>query len=125
MPDVVIYESQRSQKVLCLIEAKPPSYDVFDEKELKEPARKKATERRAKYFALTNFKKLIWFNTEKVNSLQAEEEQIVEKYPLSALENLDDIEQVRYSESIKKGLKIFSQNSMPSTPKGNPNQNRL
>lgn len=107
MPDVVIYESQRSQKVLCLIEAKPPSYDVFDEKELKEPARKKATERKAKYFALTNFKKLIWFNTEKVNSLQAEEEQIVEKYPLSELENLDDIEQVRYSESIKRGLEDF------------------
>jgi hypothetical protein len=107
MPDVVIYESQRSQKVLCLIEAKPPSYDVFDEKELKEPARKKATERKAKYFALTNFKKLIWFNTEKVNSLQAEEEQIVEKYLLSELEGLDDIEQTRYSEPVKRGLDDF------------------
>ena len=107
MPDVVIYESQRSQKILCLIEAKPPSYDVFDEKELKEPARKKATERKAKYFALTNFKKLIWFNTEKANSLKPEEEQIIGKYPLSELENLDDIEQSKYSEPIKRRLDDF------------------
>ncbi len=107
MPDVVIYESRRSQKVLCLIEAKPPYYDVFDEKELKEPARKKATERKAKYFALTNFKKLIWYSTEKVNSLQPEEEQIKQKYSLSELENLDDIEQTRHSESLKRGFADF------------------
>lgn len=107
MPDTVIYESPRSQSVLCVIEAKPPYYDVFDEKELKEPARKKATQRKAKYFALTNFKKLIWYNTEKVNSLKSEEEQIVEKYALSELENLDDIEQVRYREPIIKGLEDF------------------
>lgn len=107
MPDTVIYESQRSQNILCVIEAKPPYYDVFDEKELKEPARKKASQRKARYFALTNFKKVIWFNTEKVNSLQPEEEQIVDKYFLSDLENLDDIEQVRYSEPIKRGLEAF------------------
>ena len=107
MPDAVVYESRRSQKVLCVIEAKPPYYDVFDEKELKEPARGKATRRKAKYFALTNFKRLIWFNTEKVNAMQPEEQQIVEKYLLSEIENLDDIEQIRYSEPIKKGLEDF------------------
>src|SRR3970040_189299 len=72
MPDAVIYESRRSQNILCVIEAKPPYYDVFNETELKEPARKKATERKAKYFALTNFKKFIWYNTERVNSLRPE-----------------------------------------------------
>jgi type I restriction-modification system DNA methylase subunit len=107
MPDTVIYESRRSQNILCLIEAKPPYYDVFDNKELKEPARQKATNRKAKYFVTTNFKKLIWFNTEKVNSLKPEEEQIIEKYFLSEIENLDDIEQTRYSESIKKGFEEF------------------
>jgi len=107
MPDAVVYESMRSQKVLCVIEAKPPYYDVFDEKELKEPARGKATRRKAKYFALTNFKRLIWFNTEKVNAMQPEEQQIVEKYLLSEIENLDDIEQTRYSDPIKRGLENF------------------
>lgn len=107
MPDTVIYESRRSKNILCVIEAKPPYFDVFNEKDLKEPAREKATKRKAKYFALTNFKKFIWFNTEKVNSLRPEEEQIVEKYFLSELENLDDIEQTRYSESIKRGLQEF------------------
>ncbi len=107
MPDAVIYESRRSQHVLCLLEAKQPYYNVFDEKELKEPARKKASFRKAKYFAVTNFKYLIWFSTEKVNALKPEEEQIVEKYDLSDIENLDDIEQTRYSNAIKKGLEDF------------------
>jgi len=107
MPDTVIYESRRSQNILCVVEAKPPYYDVFDEKGLKEPAREKASQRKAKYFCLTNFKKIIWYNTEKVNALKPEEEQIVGKYTLSELENLDDIEQTRYSEPIKKGLENF------------------
>jgi len=107
MPDTVIYESRRSQNILCVIEAKPPYYDVFDEKELKEPAREKATQRRAKYFCVTNFKRLIWYNTEKVNALRPEEEQIIDKYTLSEIENLDDIEQARYSEPIKRGLENF------------------
>ena len=106
-PDLVIYETRRSQKVLCVIEAKPPHYDVFDEKELKEPARKKATELQAKYFCTTNFKTLIWYNTEKVNSGEPEEKQIIDKYNLSQIENLDDIEQTRYSEPIKRALEDF------------------
>jgi type I restriction-modification system DNA methylase subunit len=107
MPDLVIYESRRSQRVLCLIEAKQPYFDVFDEHELKEPARKKATYRKAKYFALTNFKKLTWFNTLKVNELKPEEEQIIEKYDLSIIENLDEMENTRHRESIKDGLESF------------------
>ena len=107
MPDAVIYEFPGSKKILCLIEAKPPNFDVFDKRDLKEPARIKATNRKAKYFALINFKKLIWFNTEKVNSLKNEEEQIVEKYSLSTLEDLNDIQLTRYAEPIKKGLKEF------------------
>lgn len=107
MPDMVLYESRRSQNVLCLIEAKPPYYDVFDEKELKEPAREKATQRKAKYFCTTNFRELIWFNTERVNAIRPEEEQIVARYQLSAIENLNDLEQPRYSEPIKRALADF------------------
>jgi len=107
MPDSVIYESRRSQNILCVIEAKPPNYDVFDERDLKEPARKKATQRKAKYFCLTNFRSLIWYSTERVNALRPEEEQIIDKYTLSEIESLDDIEQARYSEPIKRGLENF------------------
>jgi type I restriction enzyme M protein len=107
MPDLVIYENRRSNNVLCLIEAKQPFFNVFNDEDLKEPARKKATQRGAKYFATTNFKKLIWFNTEKVNALKQEEEQIVDKYNLSEIENLNDIESYKISEQIKKGLKEF------------------
>jgi len=40
-PDAVIYESRRSKKILCVIEARRPYYDVFDYA-LKDDARKKS-----------------------------------------------------------------------------------
>lgn len=107
MPDVVLYESRRSQQVLCLFEAKLPYFNVFNEEELKEPAWRKANERRAKYFVTLNFKRLIWYKTEAVNALKPEEEQIVEIYSLSEIENLDDLEATRYSEPIKRKLEEF------------------
>jgi len=106
-PDTIIYESRRSRNVLCLIEAKPPYYDVFDQEKLKQPAWEKANNRRAKYFATTNFQELIWFNTEKVNAQRPPEEQLVEKYHLSELEDLNLIEETRYKESIIKQLERF------------------
>ena len=107
MPDLEINESRRSQQVLCLLEAKPPYFDVFDEEELKEPARRKANHRGAKYFVLLNFKKMIWFSTEKANQPQLKEEQIVAKYNLSEIQNLNDLEQTRYSDPIKRRLEEF------------------
>jgi type I restriction-modification system DNA methylase subunit len=105
-PDIVIYESRRSQNVLCVIEAKPPYYDdVFNYEHLKKPAWDKANARRAKYFATTNFKELIWFSTQKANAQQSDE--IIDKYHLSELENLDLIEETRYKESIIRQLDIF------------------
>ena len=106
-PDTIIYESRRSRNVLCLIEAKPPYYDVFDQERLKRPAWEKANNRRARYFATTNFQELIWFNTEKVNAQRPPEEQLVEKYHLSELEDLNLIEETRYKESIIKQLERF------------------
>lgn len=106
-PDTVIYESRRSKNVLCVIEAKPPYYDPFDQDALKEPARKKAVQRKAKYFATTNFRRLIWFNTERVNAGESQEAQIVDKYILSELENIDLIDEIRYRESIKRELERF------------------
>jgi len=106
-PDTVIYESRRSQNVLCVIEAKPPYYDVLDYEQLKKPAWDKANNRRARYFATTNFQELIWFNTEKANALRPAEEQVVDKYHLSELEDLNLIEETRYKESIIKQLERF------------------
>ena len=33
-PDIIIFESPKSERVLCLIELKPPYFSPFDEKEL-------------------------------------------------------------------------------------------
>ena len=104
-PDIVIYESRRSQNVLCVIEAKQPYFDVFDYENLRKPAWEKANTRKAKYFATTNFKELIWFNTQRVN--EQKEEQVVDRYRLSEIENLDLIEEARYRESIIKQLESF------------------
>lgn len=104
-PDLIIYESRHSQKTLCVIEAKPPYFDVFDYEELKKPAWDKANARRAKYFGTTNFKELIWFSTEKANAQQLDE--IINRYNLSELENLDLIEDTRYKESIIRQLDVF------------------
>ncbi len=106
-PDIIICESRRSQNVLCVVEAKHPYFDVFDYEDLRKPAWEKANTRKAKYFATTNFKELIWFNTQKVNEQRNEEEQVVHKYPLSEIENLDLIEETRYKEAIIKQLEIF------------------
>jgi len=106
-PDIIICESRRSQNVLCVIEAKHPYFDVFDYENLRKPAWEKANARKAKYFATTNFKELIWFNTQKVNEQKKEEEQVVDRYHLSEIENLDLVEETRYKESIVKQLESF------------------
>jgi type I restriction-modification system DNA methylase subunit len=107
MPDTVIYESRRSQSVLCVIEAKKPDCDVFEET-LKDEARKKANIRNARYFVTTNFRQLIcWKTRESNDSTTPLEEQILEKYSLSDIENVNDIEQTRYSASTKKALEDF------------------
>ncbi len=107
MPDLALFESRRSNRVLLVLEAKLPIYDVYDEDELKEPARRKAANRRSKYFACLNFKKLVWYNTEKANQMRPEEEQIVEKYDLCDIYNLDELEYTRHAAQIKKQLTLF------------------
>lgn len=106
-PDILIYESPQSTKTICVLEFKPPYFDPFNEEELKEPARQKASRRGAPYFCTCNFKQLIWFNTERVNRLEPEEKQIVEKYELSAMEDLDAIEEPRFKSSVKRNLERF------------------
>jgi len=108
-PDIVIYENPRSKKVLCVIEAKRPSFNVYNEDELINPAKTKANKRKAKYFGTTNFKKLIWFDAFKVNANLPEEEQIIDIIDLSAIDNLNDIEKSRYKEPIKRNITQFLQ----------------
>lgn len=105
-PDTVIYKSRRSQDVLCEMEFERPFFDPFDAT-LKENARRKATDRHAKYFTTSNFKELILWSTEKVNAQKPEEEQIVDKYHLSEINDLDFIEDARYRNSIITNLEKF------------------
>ena len=105
--DIIIYESPTSQRVVSIIETKQPFWDVFAE-ELKEDARDKANKRKAPYFGTCNFKKLIWWKTKEANDpTLPEEQQIADKYLLSDIEDVNNIEQTRYSESIKRGLQEF------------------
>lgn len=106
-PDTVIYKSRRSKDIICVMEFKPPIWDAFNYDDPKEPAREKATKRNAKYFATSNFRDLILWNTEKVNANKPEEEQIVSRYHLSDIYDLDMMEDSRYKVPIKKALEKF------------------
>ncbi len=106
-PDSVIFKTRRSQDVLCVMEFKPPQWDPFNNDDPKEPARKKAVERRATYFTTSNFRELILWNTERVNSGKPEEEQIIGRYYLSDVYDLNRIEDGRYQTPTKVTLERF------------------
>ena len=106
-PDIILYERLNSQNILCCFEFKQPYFDPFNEEELKEPARKKATKRHSPYFVVSNYQKLIWYNTEKVNRALSDEQQICHIYDLSNIENIDLIERQEYKRSIISNLKQF------------------
>jgi type I restriction-modification system DNA methylase subunit len=106
-PDIIIYAKPRTADLACVMEFKRPYFDPFNEEELKEPARKKATHRHAPYFTTSNFQELVWWSTTRVNEARREEEQIVNRYHLSQIEDLNQIDEFRFKESIKKGLESF------------------
>lgn len=106
-PDTVINKTCRSQDVLCVMEFKSPQWDPMNANDPKEPARKKATSRRAPYFATSNFRELILWNTEKVNAGRPEEEQIIARYRLAELFDLDQMEESRFRIPLQKGLEQF------------------
>ena len=106
-PDIVIYKGKQEEEIICLLEFKLPVFEPDDEANLKEPARKKATQRNARYFGTSNFQCLILFNTEKVNAMKPIEEQIVGQYTLSQLEDINEIENPKFRNSIYSGLEKF------------------
>ncbi|MEO0009660.1 MAG: N-6 DNA methylase, partial [candidate division WOR-3 bacterium] len=107
LPDLIIYRSRRSPEVLCVGEVKLPFFDVFDS-ELKDKTRKEANRRKAPYFFTTNFRELVWWKTEAANNPQLpESEQIVDRFHLSEISDLREIEQHRFSEPIRRELARF------------------
>lgn len=106
-PDIILFKAPRSTEVSLVLELKPPYFDPLDFENVKEPARKKATRRHAPYFATSNCKNLYLFDTEKANRLAKEEQQLVQKYTLSQIEDLNAIDEPIYKNSIIKGLSIF------------------
>src|SRR3989304_9440488 len=106
-PDIALYESPGTTNLLLIAEFKRPYFDPFDFNELKKPAWEKANRRRAKYFATSNFQKLIWYKTEEVNRMVDETKQIAGIYDLSTIEDLDSIEEPRFKIPIIRGIEKF------------------
>ena len=100
-PDVIIKERPGSENIILLLELKNPAFDVFYDME---SARQKATRRRAPYFATSNFRELIWFNTKRANDLEPLEKQIVQRYTLSDIIDPDTIEEPGIKGAIRRGL---------------------
>jgi len=105
-PDCVLYDDPSCTKTALVIEFKQPYYDPFDA-ELKEAARQKAAKRKSPYFATSNFKTLILWNTARVNNNEPEENQIRGRFELSRIENLDYLENPSYQLTIQTELKKF------------------
>jgi len=107
-PDIVIKKRPGSEEILCVIELKPPAFlDPLSETELIEPARIKASRRHAPYFCTSNFRELIWFNTEKANRMDSLEKQIVQRYTLSSMIDPDTIEEPGIKSAVYRGLERF------------------
>ncbi len=106
-PDIVIYKGKVDENVICLLKFKGPFYEPDDDENLKEPARKKATRIGAQYFATSNFQTLFLFNTAKVNDMKPIEEQIVSRYELSQIVDLNEIEHPKFRNSICAALEKF------------------
>lgn len=107
-PDIIIRKTKGSNKILCVIELKNPAFiDLFNEEELYEPARKKATMRKAPYFGTSNFRELIIFNTARANQLEPLEKQIVQRYTLSDIKQPDEIEDKIIKSAIQRNLERF------------------
>ncbi|MBI4738691.1 SAM-dependent DNA methyltransferase [Candidatus Woesearchaeota archaeon] len=97
-PDALIYEEPKSKKILCLIEFKKPEeehtrLDVIDK------AQREAKYRASPYFATSNFRELVWFDTKDKHQ--------IDWFTLSAIETLDRIEDITYKSQITRGLEKF------------------
>jgi type I restriction enzyme M protein len=105
--DITIHDIPMSGKNLCIIECKIPSWDVYNI-DLVEEARKKANNCHAPYFATCNFRKLVWWNTEKANNPNLmEPEKIINAFDFVEFFKLDKIEKISIKNSIVKGLTQF------------------
>jgi len=106
-PDVILFKAPQSTQISLVLELKPPFFDPLDYEQVKKPAWDKASRRKSPYFATSNFQSLYLFNTEKANKFEQEEKQLVNKYTLSNLYDLNLIEDPRQKTSIHKNLVIF------------------
>lgn len=97
-PDVILYKSPQSKEIILVIELKPPFFNPLDFE---------AVQRKAPYFATCNFKNLYLFNTQKVNEMASEIHQLVNRYPLSALEDLEGLEDPSQKTVFLKNLFLF------------------
>lgn len=106
-PDIILFKLPQSKEVILVLELKKPYFNPLDFGVMKEPAWKKAVNRKAPYFATSNFQSLILFNTQKVNEQLPELQQIVNKYNLSAITDINLIDEPIYKNQIYKSLAIF------------------
>ncbi len=104
-PDLIIRRSsQERRKVICLIEAKRPPFPVdYD----KDDARRKAQEVKAPYFCTTNFQELWWFDTKKVVENAEDIDQVVNRYTLSSITEVDDLRETSCATPTKRALREF------------------
>ncbi|MBN2030653.1 SAM-dependent DNA methyltransferase [bacterium] len=106
-PDIIIRESPQSQRVICLIELKLPSFDALSESELVGPASQKAIYLQAPYFATSNIKQIILFSTQARVKLAGLSEQIINTYHITNISDPDRIDEPGIRLQIQRNLERF------------------
>ena len=107
IPDLVVFENPRSQKLACVLEAKRPIIAANNYFDLVAEALKKARHREAPFFATLNFRQLFLYQTDRQLRQANEYEYLVDRIELSDLEDINDINLDYYKTQITKGLESF------------------
>jgi len=103
-PDILIFAE--SEKPVCVIEVKPPSWDPVTI-DLVKGSFFKADRIKAPYFATWNINKFVFFNTTEFDRTRLLREGIIQIYDVTDVAELKDIEESEHKIKIRSFLETF------------------
>lgn len=103
-PDILIFHE--SKRPVCVIEIKPPSWDPLTINLVKETFFK-ADRIKTPYFAIWNFNKFVFFNTQEFDKTRSLMDSIIQIYEVAEISELKDIEEIEHKVKIKVFLENF------------------
>ena len=108
-PDILIFDKD-NKRVICLIELKIPSWDIYDSG-LVHDAYRKSNRVNAAYFATWNINRLVFFSVKKYeevkDSNKSISEAIIQNYIFNNIKTLEQIEEPEHKANLQENIKKF------------------